>query len=94
MTTTSRVGRNCRIVLLLTFVTLTLGINFLHSDAGPGAGRECPACRFLSSSLSTSPGPIIVVPALLCRGTLALAESPAFGEAVVLDRSSRSPPQA
>jgi len=91
---TSRVRAGLRVLFLVAFVALTLGINFLHTESGPGARSDCPACQFLSSSLSTSPGAVFVVPALLYRGTLVPAEPLRSNEAVILTLCSRSPPQA
>ncbi len=92
MRTRTRTG--LRILFLLAFSIITLGINFLHTESGPRGRGDCPACHFLTSSLSTNPAVIFLVPDLVCRGTLAPVESPAQHEAVVLSRSSRAPPSA
>ena len=68
MSARSRTG--LRIAVLLVFVAITLGINFAHTEKTVGGGKDCPACHFLTSSLSTSPGVVFLVPALLCQGTL------------------------
>lgn len=83
-----------RIVILLAFAGVILGINFFHTETGPGGRDDCPACHFLISSLSTSPGVVFVVPALLCTGALAPVEPIRSNEIFVLSLSSRSPPTA
>jgi len=88
----SRAG--LRILLLATFAALTVGINLMHTETGPGGGDDCPACHFLSSSLSADPGLAIVLPALLFQETLAPIEPLRSPEVVVLSRCSRAPPSA
>lgn len=83
-----------RILFLAAFAAITLGINFLHTESGPGGGGDCPACHFLTSSLSTGPGVVIALPALLFQGTLAAVEPLRSPEVVVQSRCSRSPPSA
>jgi hypothetical protein len=83
-----------RIAFLLAFAGLTLGINFLHTETGVLGRNDCPACHFLTSSLSTSPAVAFVVPALLFQGTLVPVEPLSSNEVIVLSRCSRSPPQA
>lgn len=83
-----------RIVVLLAFAGVTLGINFFHTETCIVSRNDCPACHFLTSSLSTSPGIVFVVPALICRGTLASVEPLRSNEFVVRSLCSRSPPQA
>jgi hypothetical protein len=83
-----------RIAVLLVFAAVTLGINFLHTECGPRGRSDCPACHFLTSSLSTSPGVVFLPPGLLFLGTLASVEFPISPDVVVLSRCSRSPPSA
>lgn len=82
------------LAVLLAFAGVALAVNFFHTETGPAGREECPACHFLTSSLSTSPGPVVVVPALLCRGTLPAAEPLCSNDVVVFALGSRSPPQA
>ena len=81
-------------MFLLAFAGITLGINFFHTETGIIGRTDCPACHFLTSSLSTSPGVVFVVPALLCHGTLAPVEPLRSNDVVVLFLCLRSPPQA
>jgi hypothetical protein len=90
----ARARTGLRIAVLLAFAVVTLGINFAHTEKTVAGGKDCPACHFLNSSLSTSPGVVFLVPALLCQGTLPAVEPCRASEVVVLSRSSRSPPQA
>lgn len=90
----SRARTGLRIALLLAFAGVTLGINFFHTETGIGGRNDCPACHFLTSSLSTSPGIVFVVPALLCQGIFAPVEPLRTDEVIVLSLCSRSPPQA
>jgi hypothetical protein len=90
----ARARTGLRIAVLAAFVVITLAINFAHTEKSVAGGKDCPACHFLTSSLSTSPGVVLTLPALLCQGTLPAVESCRTFESVVLSRSSRSPPQA
>jgi hypothetical protein len=90
----SRARTGFRIMTLLAFAAVTLGINFFHMETRIAARNDCPACHFLTSSLSISPGVLFVVPALLCQGILASVEPLLMDEVVVLSLCSRSPPQA
>jgi hypothetical protein len=82
-----------QILFLLAFAGITLGVNFLHTETGIICRNECPACHFLTSSLSTSPSLVFVVPALLCQGTLTSVEPVRLNEVIVRSLCSRSPPQ-
>jgi len=88
-----RARTGLRIAFLLAFAAITLGVNFLHTETGIFGRNDCPACHFLTSSLSTGPGFVFVVPALLCRGTLTPVEPVRSNDVFVLSLSSRSPPQ-
>ena len=90
----SRARTGLRIGALLAFAGVTLGINFFHTETEIGGRNECPACHFLTSSLSTSPGIVFIVPALLCQGIFARVEPLRTDEVIVLSLCSRSPPQA
>lgn len=92
--TCSRARTGLRIVFLLAFAGIALGINFFHTETGPYGRDDCPACHFLTSSLSTSPVLAFLMPALLCQGTLVPVEPPRSNEVIVLPLCSRSPPQA
>jgi hypothetical protein len=83
-----------RIIVLLAFAGITLGINFFHTETGIIGRTDCPACHFVTSSLSTSPVVVFVVPALVCQGALAPVEPMRSDEFIVLSLCSRSPPQA
>jgi hypothetical protein len=89
-------GRRLVIVFLVAFASVTLSIDFFHTEGrNPGPGRnECPACHFHSSSLSVSPAAGIVLPALVCRIRPATVEADRRIEVPVLSLSSRAPPQA
>jgi hypothetical protein len=89
-----RARTGLRIAVLVAFVAISLGINFAHTEKSVAESKDCPACHFLHSSLSTSPGVVLIVPALLCQGTLPAAEPCRTFEVVVLYTTSRSPPQA
>jgi len=91
MRTRTRTG--LRILFLLAFSAITLGINFLHTEKGVIGGDDCPACHFLTSSLATSPGVAIIVPDLLFQGDLTPGPALPSNDLVVLSLSSRSPPQ-
>jgi hypothetical protein len=86
--------RGIRILFLAAFVAVTLGVNFAHTETGVAGRDDCPACHFLSSSLSTSPGAAFLVPELLYQETLPVVEPGLTDEIFLLSFASRSPPQA
>jgi len=91
-----KLRRSLVILFLVAFAALTLGIDFFHTEGrNAGFGRnECPACHFLSSSLSVSPVAAFILPALLCRTRPPTVEADRLVEVPVLSLSSRSPPAA
>jgi len=89
-----RARTGLRIAILVLFVAITLGINFAHTEKCVGGGKDCPACHFLTSSLSAGPGVVFLVPALLCQGMLPAAEPCRAIEVILLSATSRAPPQA
>ncbi len=90
----SRTRTVLRIMALLAFASVTLGINFFHTETDIGGRNECPACHFLTSSISTSPGIVFVLPSLICQGIFASVEPLRTNEVFVISLCSRSPPQA
>lgn len=94
VTTRSFARPGLRWLFLLAFAAVALGINFFHNETGLFGRDDCPACHFITSSMATGPGVVFALPSLLCRGTLAPAESFLLSETIVFALSSRSPPQA
>lgn len=81
-------------MILLAFAGITLGINFFHTETGIFGGKDCPACHFLTSSLSTSPGVLFIVPGLSFQGMLFPVEPLRSNKVIVFFLCSRAPPQA
>jgi hypothetical protein len=81
------------VIYLTAFLGLTLGIHFFHTE-GSGSGNECPACHFLSSSLSVAPVHFSFLPPVIFRRIPKTAEPVRLHEGIVLSLSARSPPQA
>lgn len=81
------------VLALLLYGAVTLGIGFFHTEDSFAGQRDCPACQFQNSSLSMSPAALIILPPLVCSGIVPSIEPLRAGEAVVLSRSSRAPPQ-
>jgi hypothetical protein len=86
--------RGLPVVVALVFALVTLGIGFFHTEDSVSGQRDCPACQFQSSSLSTSPTALVSLPPLVCRGLIVPVEPLQAGETLTLSRSCRAPPQA
>ncbi|RPJ02117.1 MAG: hypothetical protein EHM31_03970 [Candidatus Aminicenantes bacterium] len=88
-----RRNRIADVVLIAIFCSLTLLIDFFHTEKTINGGQACPACQFLSSSVATQTVPCLFIPrtdaldvveAFLVRG---------YENLVLSDRSPRGPPQ-
>ena len=88
----TRLVRFPRIGFLLTFMFLTLAINFFHTETSITDSSNCPACHFLASSLSTSAAILFVLPPLLLLGALFIVEPLRLCETEFQYFFSRSPP--
>lgn len=82
-----------RIFILLVFALVSAGIGFFHTESGPAGRSDCPACQFLTSSISTAPGLALVMPALSFQGQLVLPEPLRPGECPASLLAPRSPPR-
>ncbi len=81
-------------VYLFAFLGLTLGIHFFHTEGSGGFRNDCPACHFLSSSLSVAPVQFVFLPPMLYRQIPKTTETIRLHEGIVHSLASRSPPQA
>gem|GEM_PF-335361 len=77
---------------LLVFLSLTLFINFFHTEHGFSANDHCPACHFLNSTFTTSHINFFHLPPPSVSGILSFYYSFNYTEIVSIIPSSRSPP--
>ncbi|OGD11441.1 MAG: hypothetical protein A2W20_08480 [Candidatus Aminicenantes bacterium RBG_16_66_30] len=82
------------IALLAVFCSLTLLVNFFHTEKATDGGQACPACQFLSSSIATQVTQCLFVPQLEFVDVIEAFLVFRFEQLVSVDRSPRGPPQA
>jgi len=82
------------LAFLFIFLTVTLFINFFHTEKTiTNKIDDCPACQFLSSSFTTSQINFFYLPTPSFSGFLKLLYSFNYTYTVNIEPSSRSPPE-
>ena len=76
------------------FLTLTLFINFFHTEHSRGGTDTCPACQFHNSTLTTNQIDFFQIPQLFVLDMLRISEFFTGDQARLLTPSSRSPPSS
>ncbi len=82
------------IILLFTFLAVTLFINFLYTEKTLTENDNCPACNFLNSSLTTSQIHSFHLPQLLLLDRLRIFESFNYQQTFFIHPNSRDHPQS
>ncbi|MBA7667412.1 hypothetical protein ES703_75500 [subsurface metagenome] len=81
------------LAFLFIFLLITLFINFFHTEKATRDNDNCPACRFLHSTFTTSQINFFHLPPPSFSGILKTFESFNYTFIFTIDPSSRSPPQ-
>jgi len=79
---------------LFLFLFVTLFINFFHTEKTLCKNDTCPACNFQNSSLTTSQINFFHLPPPSILSLFKLTESFNYEYILLVDPSSRSPPQS
>jgi len=87
-------NRIADIALLAVFCSLTLLVNFFHTEKTIEGGQACPACQFLSSSIATQVIQCLFVPQLEFVDVIEAFLVFRYEQLISVDRSPRGPPQA
>ena len=82
------------IIFLFTFLAVTLSINFLHTEKTLIENDNCPACKFLNSSFTTSQINFFHLPQFLLLDRLKIFESFNYQQIFFIHPNSRDPPQS
>lgn len=82
------------LLFLGVFLSLTLFINFFHTEHSLNGSNTCPACQFQNSTLTTSQINFFQIPQLFVLDTLRISEFSISDQARLLTPSSRSPPSS
>jgi hypothetical protein len=82
------------ILFLLLFLTLTLSINFLHTEKTLSFHDRCPACQFQMFSLATPTIHFFHHPGLSLLEMVAFVTDAKSERFFAIGLSPRSPPQA
>lgn len=85
--------RNLIPAFLFIFLFVTLFINFFHTEKTLTESDNCPACNFQNSSLTTSQINFFHLPPPSIFSIFKLTESFNYEYILLVDPSSRSPPQ-
>ncbi len=80
-------------IYLFIFLLVTLFINFFHTEKTLAENDNCPACNFLHSSLTTNQINFFHLPSPSLLSLFKTIESFDYEYILLLDPSSRSPPQ-
>ena len=84
------------LVFLLSFLFLILFIDFLHTEQCFAAKSPCPACRYQSSTPTSSQSFLSNCyhqPRLVVVEVLSMSDSPHYRQSFYGDAASRAPPQ-
>ena len=79
---------------LFVFLFVTIAIQFCHTEKTLRSNYQCPACHFLSSSLSAGIVIVFVLPQIIPLESLIVADILPDENPLPADLLSRSPPQA
>ncbi len=82
------------VFFLMGFLTVTLGINFTHTERTLGSSDYCPACHFQNSTFTTSQIDFFHLPQLVLLDSLDWCEPYQIHETLSVSPLSRSPPTA
>jgi len=81
------------LVFLFLFLSVTLCINFFHTENSTQTNHNCPACHFQNSTLATSQINFFHLPQLMLLEMLKTFETFHNNSLCFINPSSRSPPQ-
>ena len=82
------------LLFLFTFLSVSLFINFFHTEDTINGIDDCPACHFLNSSFTTSQINFFYLPPPSITGLLEILYSFNYTSNAIIIPSSRSPPSA
>jgi hypothetical protein len=82
------------LTFLFIFFSVTLFINFFHTEETLTEERDCPACQFMHSSLTISQINFFILPQLSVIGFLQTIQSSHYVNILAVHPFSRSPPQS
>jgi hypothetical protein len=80
------------LLFLLTFLSVTLFINFLHTENTLSSTDDCPACHFVNSTLMTAQINFFFLPPPRISGYLNSLDFFGYTFIAFVTPSSRSPP--
>jgi hypothetical protein len=81
------------LIFLFFFLSVTLCINFFHTESSIHPNHNCPACQFQNSTLATSQINFFHLPQLTLLEMLKTFEAFHYKSLCFVNPTSRSPPQ-
>lgn len=81
------------LAFLITFLFVSLFINFFHTEKTLTQNDNCPACQFQNSSITTSQINFFYIPPPSILSINKSSESFNYTHFFFVDPTSRSPPQ-
>jgi hypothetical protein len=81
------------LIFLFLFLSITLCINFFHTESSIQPNHNCPACQFHNSTLATSQINCFHLPQLTLLEMLKTFEAFHYKSLCFVNPTSRSPPQ-
>jgi hypothetical protein len=81
------------LVFLFLFLSVTLCINFFHTESSINPNHNCPACQFQNSTIATNQIAFFHLPQLTLLEMLKTFEAFHYNSLCFVNPTSRSPPQ-
>jgi hypothetical protein len=81
------------LIFLFLFLSVTLCINFFHTESSIHPNHNCPACQFQNSTLATAQFDGFHLPQLTLLEMLKAFEAFDYNSLCFVNPTSRSPPQ-
>lgn len=80
------------LVFLFLFLSVTLAINFFHTESSLHNNHNCPACQFQNSTIATAKIDAFHLPQLTLLEMLKTFEAFHYNSLCFVNPTSRSPP--
>lgn len=89
---TKKYKKRANVIFLFLFLGVILFINFFHTEKDIQNNKDCPACHFQNSTLTTSQINFFHLPQLYLLETIKTFDSFNYEELFYIEPASRSPP--
>jgi hypothetical protein len=81
------------LIFLFLFLSVTLCVNFFHTESSIHPNHNCPACQFQNSTIATIQIESFHLPQLTLLEMLKTFDALSYNSLCFVNPTSRSPPQ-